>query len=98
MIKECISLTQKNQSGTDTVKEDGTVVSTTIEKDDEDFGQTVVYGWKDIVAISAGMYHTLGLKKDGTVISTNSLDSEGKTTNFGQTDVEKWPVIKMDEL
>ena len=31
--------------------------------------QCEVSNWTDIVAISAGQYHTIGLKKDGTVIA-----------------------------
>ena len=33
-------------------------------------GQCRVSGWNDIVMVSAGTYHTAGLKRDGTVIVT----------------------------
>ena len=44
-------------------------------------------GWRDIIAISAGRFHSIGLRKDGTVISTEILD---KKENFGQTEVAEW--------
>ena len=28
-------------------------------------------GWTDIVAVAAGYYHTVGLKRDGTVVTTS---------------------------
>jgi hypothetical protein len=47
------------------VKADGTVVATGYNP----YGQCEVSGWSDIVAVSAGSYHTVGLKSDGTVVA-----------------------------
>ena len=78
------------------LKADGTVVAT--GSDDyyefEDFGdvyydndgcQSVEY-WEDIVAISAGSHHTVGLKSDGTVVALGEND-------YGQCNVEDWKDI-----
>lgn len=51
------------------------------------YGQIDVAGWKDIVAISAGDAHTVGLKADGTVVAV------GYKKN-GQCDVSGWKDIK----
>ncbi|MDR0853362.1 MAG: DUF6273 domain-containing protein [Clostridiales Family XIII bacterium] len=40
--------------------------------------------WKDIVSISAGLMHTVGLKSDGTVVSVGSGD------NSSACDVDDW--------
>ena len=48
------------------MKSDGTVVAT----GDNDLGSCEVSDWKDIVAISAGEFCTVGLKSDGTVVGT----------------------------
>ena len=39
------------------------------------------------IAISAGRFHSIGLRKDGTVMATEILD---KKENFGQTEVQEW--------
>ena len=52
-------------------------------------GQCNVYGWTDIVAISAGDKHTVGLKSDGTVVATGFQDGH-YTTYYGQCDVSAW--------
>lgn len=63
------------------LRADGTVVSTTYTghsyfKDNageyysEDYGQTNVEGWTDIVAIAAAGDYTIGVKADGTVVCT----------------------------
>ncbi len=84
------------------LKKDGTVVSTRVLKSvdqfngDEynvNFGQDRVEDWSDIVAVSAGMYHTVGLKSDGTVVSTEMINAT-ETVDYGQTDVESWTDIK----
>lgn len=46
-----------------------------------DFG-----GWSDMIAISAGSYHVVGLKSDGTVLATGDNQK-------GQCNVEKWREI-----
>ena len=45
-------------------------------------------GWKDIVSVSAGAFHTLGLKKDGTVMACGTTDS-------GRCSVDGWSDIVM---
>ena len=35
-------------------------------------GECSVGGWTDVVAVSAGMYHTLGLRSDGTLVAAES--------------------------
>ena len=45
-------------------------------------------GWKDIVAISAGSYHTIGLKKDGTVVAVGWKKIFKNGT--GQSNVGSW--------
>ena len=45
-----------------------------------------VAGWRDIVAVSAGSSHTVGLKSDGTVLAVG--DNE-----YGQCDAAGWPDI-----
>ena len=44
-------------------------------------------GWSNIVAISAGQHHSVGLKSDGTVVATGNND-------FGACDVSSWTDIK----
>ena len=48
-----------------------------------DDGQCNVGGWRNIVAISAGGYHTVGLDKDGNVYATGKNE-------YGQCDVSEW--------
>jgi len=50
-------------------------------------GKCDVSDWTDIVAISAGDYHTVGLKSDGTVVAVGNND-------YGQCDVSDWTNIK----
>ena len=49
-------------------------------------GRCNVSDWKDIVAISAGGYHTVGLKKDGTVVAVGDNSER-------QCDVSDWKDI-----
>lgn len=49
-------------------------------------GQCDVDSWTDIVAISAGQYHTVGLKSDGTVVAVGE-------NSYGQCDVDSWKNI-----
>ena len=41
------------------------------------------YGWKDIIAVSAGLYHTIGLKSNGRVVAVG-------WNNEGQCEVSQW--------
>ena len=59
------------------VKADGTVVAT----DYNDEGQTNVSGWEDIVSVAAKGAVSLGLRSDGTVVSSHRL---------GNVDVADW--------
>ena len=45
-------------------------------------------GWSNILAISAGYNHTLGLKADGTIAAVG-------WNNHGQCDVGSWTDIKL---
>lgn len=71
------------------LKNDGTVVATSGEKDNDWYaGAEAVDDWTEIVKIACGSYHTLGLRSDGTVISTQFLaDNE---YNRGQYNVSSW--------
>ena len=63
---------------------DGTVVAT----GENTSGQCNVTNWTDIVAISAGVDHTIGLKADGTVVAVGS-------NRNGQCNVSGWKNIKV---
>ena len=41
------------------------------------------HGWRDLVAVSAGREHTVGLRSDGTVVATGD-------NGYGQCDVSGW--------
>ena len=56
---------------------------------DNDNGRCDVDGWTDIVAVSAGYYHTVGLKADGTVVATEYIGDY----DYGQCDVDGWTDI-----
>ncbi|MNW71011.1 hypothetical protein D3C74_506000 [compost metagenome] len=51
-------------------------------------GQCNVSGWRDIVAVTAGCAHTIGLKADGTVVAA------GENQN-GQCDINGWRGIHL---
>ena len=42
-----------------------------------------VSGWRDIVAVAAGCYHTVGLRADGTVVAVGD-------NRAGQCDLSGW--------
>ena len=48
-------------------------------------------GWTDIVAVSAGDSHTVGLKADGTVVATEYIGYY--FYDYGQCDVDGWTDI-----
>ena len=50
------------------------------------YGQCNTGNWKNIVAVSAGKYHTVGLTENNTVLATGS-------NFYGQCDVSKWTNI-----
>jgi xanthine dehydrogenase molybdenum-binding subunit len=66
------------------VRADGTVVAVGSNYN----GQCDVDKWKDIVAVSAGDTHTVGLCADGTVVA-------GGYNAYGQCDVSDWKNIKV---
>jgi alpha-tubulin suppressor-like RCC1 family protein len=53
---------------------------------DNSYGQTNVGGWSDLVAVSAGWHHTVGLKPDGTVVAVGD-------NSYGQRNVSGWSNI-----
>jgi alpha-tubulin suppressor-like RCC1 family protein len=44
-----------------------------------DYGQCNVANWTDIIQIATGIYHTVGLKSDGTVVAAGD-----------ETELAKW--------
>ena len=60
---------------------------------EDDFGQCDVSGWRDIVAVSTGDAHTVGLQADGTVVATEYTGKD----YFGQCDVSDWRDIKLPD-
>lgn len=52
------------------------------------FDQCDVSDWTDIVAVSAGGWHTVGLKADGMVVAVG-------WNRYGQCDVSGWKDIKL---
>lgn len=66
------------------LRSDGTVVA----MGDNEHGQCDVSNWIDIVAVEAGVRHTVGLKSDGTVVAVGY-------NKLGQCDVSDWTNIAM---
>ncbi len=67
---------------------DGTVGFLT-DDSEYDYGQYNTYDWNDIKSLALGLYHTVGLKKDGKVVAVGRNDA-------GQCDVEGWTdVVKV---
>ena len=56
-----------------------------------DYVQCDVADWRDIVAVSAGDYHTVGLKSDGTVVATKYTGV--RMLYFGRCDVAGWKLF-----
>ena len=48
------------------------------------YGQCNVNGWNNIAEIATGAHHTVGLKKDGTVVAT------GSNNEYGQCNISEW--------
>ena len=60
------------------LRNDGRVVAV----GDNELGQCDVSEWTDIVAIAAGDFHTVGLKSDGTVITTQTGQSANEISEW----------------
>ena len=73
------------------LRADGTVVTAGANY----FGQRDVYSWSNIKAIACGGYHTVGLKTDGTVVSTRIIthDNDLLQVEFGQSNTSNWTDI-----
>ena len=60
--------------------------NTVIAAGDNSYEQCNISDWENIISVSAGNYHSIGLKTDGTVIAAG-------TNGYGQCDVSKWNSI-----
>lgn len=54
-------------------------------------GKSDVSGWKNVIAVSAGTNHTIGLRKDKTVVSTRIVGNQ--QLDRGQCEVANWKEI-----
>jgi alpha-tubulin suppressor-like RCC1 family protein len=54
-----------------------------------DFGQCNVQGWRNYIAVRAGMSNTVGLKADGTVVVCGD-------NKFGQCNTQNWRNIGLN--
>ena len=52
-----------------------------------------ISSWRDIKAISVGRNHTIGLKRDNTVVSTKFSKRTDNDTDYGQCEVSEWKDI-----
>lgn len=82
------------------LKKDGTVICTGFQPPEKnyinfpanyvmqklDMGQTKTDNWTDIVGIAAGYQHSVGLRKDGTVVAVGD-------NTYGQCNVAEWTDI-----
>jgi alpha-tubulin suppressor-like RCC1 family protein len=59
---------------------------------DNSAGQCNVGGWTGITQVAAGIYHTVGLKSDGTVVAVGS-ETELTRWNLGVADSEEPPPV-----
>lgn len=83
--REVISI---GENHTVALKNDGTVLATEFNRETA-FGigvagyngQCSVYGWKDVVALSAGLEFTVGLKSNGTVVMCGDLSDVNAKCN-----------------
>ena len=55
-------------------------------------GQCRVSSWDDVIKVDAGTFHSLGLKNDGTVYSTE-IPEPNRRFDFGQCNVSTWNSI-----
>ena len=67
------------------IMRDGRVSSTGVNSDGQ--CNTNTYDWRDMVAVSAGAFFTVGLRADGTVLGVGRND-------FNQLDVKNWTQVK----
>lgn len=78
------------------VAELGYVAGVNVDGTIEVFGRSdnrcEISTWKDIKAISSGRHHTIGLKRDNTVISTKFCKAyaNDKSAHLGQCEVSGW--------
>lgn len=78
------------------VAELGYVAGVNVDGTIEVFGRSdnrcEISTWKDIKAISSGRHHTIGLKRDNTVISTKfcKAHANDKSAHLGQCEVSGW--------
>lgn len=91
-VRETIS---SGEYHTVALKTDGTAIATDAKGSPHSNGQVAydndpeqcnVSGWTDIVATSAGRFHTVGLKVDGTVVAVGDV-SEGQCSVSNWTDI-----------
>lgn len=81
------------------VAELGYVAGVNVDGTIEVFGRSdnrcEISTWKDIKAISSGRHHTIGLKRDNTVISTKFCKAyaNDKSAHLGQCEVSGWSDI-----
>ena len=60
------------------LRNDGTAVAV----GDNSLGQCNVDDWTGLIAISAGQFHTIGLREDGTVLTTQQENMTVRTSLF----------------
>ena len=63
-------------------------VDTAVVVGQNKYRQRSVSSWRDCVAVSAGGYHTVGLKADGTVVAVGD-------NTFGERKVNSWKDMKL---
>lgn len=80
---DIVDVTAKGHYSTIGVKSDGTTVMA-----GRSLGWYNTQKWTDIVTVAASENHAVGLKSDGTLVSTGS-------NQFGQGDVSDWAGIKL---
>lgn len=69
------------------LRSDGTVVAKCSAGDPPEYGQELVEGWRNIVAISCSTYISVGLRANGTVITAGYLNDEQKQQVHSWTDI-----------